>query len=205
MRRKSKYQLIRKSNNFGNSYSHRGPDVSMKDHNLVVKLAKKCLREICKKQHEIYFGSNPINYGDAVRHMLIYTENYSRRSWGSYGAIKINVGHYFGGCGRGVRGFTEYKAFADDPVIGSYRCNDWELLIFGIVAHEVSHHIQDYCGKWTRHLKHSYKKPHGHAFQNIYRTLRRTLVNPLVEESNDRNLQEARTQADLLKAVREAA
>ena len=184
MRRKSKYQLIRKSNNFGNSYSHRGPDVSMKDHNLVVKLAKKCLREICKKQHEIYSGSSPLTYGEAVRYMLIYTEHNSRRSsWGNDGAIKINVGCYFGGFGTGVRGFTEYKAYADDPVIGSYRCNDWELLMLGLVAHEVSHHIQYRYGRWTRHLKHIYKKPHGDGFQSIYRTLRRTLVNPLVEET----------------------
>ncbi len=78
--------------------------------------------------------------------------------------------------------FGEYKAYASDPVIGDITIFDQEQGIAVIVAHEVAHHVQYRYGPYTRWLKKSYRKPHGHGFQDIYRILRSRVVNPFVQE-----------------------
>ncbi len=158
--------------------SRRGPNVTPDEHKLVVKFAKQCLKEICKKQYEIEYQGKPVVYADAIKRLQVRTKYRSQRSLGCEIHICIDIGEYR----RGLTSFTEYRSFAGDPVIGtSSNCDDRELLLKCLVAHEVSHHIQFRYGLYTRYLKNTFHKPHGDAFKTIYRELRRTLINPYIE------------------------
>jgi|TARA_R110001592_G_C12860265_1_gene722769 hypothetical protein len=160
--------------------STRGPNVTPDEHKLVVKFAKQCLREICKKQYEIEYRGKPVVYAEAVKFLQVQTKYRSQSSYGGANRICIDMQRY-----RSNRSsFKEYASFADDPVIGNIvDCDDLELLLKCLVAHEVAHHIQSRYGAWTRYLKNTYRKPHGDAFKTIYRELRRTLVNPYINQS----------------------
>ena len=158
--------------------SKRGDNVKPCEHKLVVNFAKQCLREICKKQHEIEYRGKPVVYAEALKRLEIRTKYRSQSSYGSAAHICIDMQRYR----QSFISFTEYRSFADDPVIGSIKdCDDRELLLKALVAHEVAHHIQSRYGSWTRYLKSTYRKPHGDAFKTIYRELRRTLVNPYIQ------------------------
>ena len=163
--------------------SKRGPNVTPDEHKLVVKFAKQCLREICKKQYEVQIGVTypkvqPLTYADALKRLQVETKYRNQRSYGGAKGISIDVRHLRGS----LTSFHEYKSFADDPVIGSItNCADSELLLKCLVAHEIAHHIQRRYGPFTRYLKKTCDKPHGEAFKTIYRELRRTLVNPYIE------------------------
>ena len=158
--------------------SKRGPNVTPDEHKLVVKFAKQCLKEICKKQFEVEYQGKPVVYAEALKRLQVRTKYRSQSSYGSDTHICIDMGEYR----RGLTSFTEYRSFADDPVIGNIiDCDDRELLLKCLVAHEVAHHIQMKYGLYTRYLKNTFHKPHGDAFKTIYRELRRTLVNPYIE------------------------
>ena len=158
--------------------SKRGPNVTPDEHKLVVKFAKQCLKEICKKQYEIEYQGKPVVYAEALKRIHVRTKYRNQRSYGSCDHISIDMKRYR----RSLTSFTEYRSFADDPVIGTIsNCDDRELLLKCLVAHEVAHHIQMRYGLFTRYLKKTYRKPHGDAFKTIYRELRRTLVNPYIE------------------------
>jgi hypothetical protein len=160
--------------------SKRGDNVKPYEHKLVVKFAKQCLREICKKQYEIECQGKPIVYTEALKRLQVRTKYRCQSSYGSATHICIDMQRYR----QSFISFTEYRSFADDPVIGSIKdCDDRELLLKCLVAHEVAHHIQSRYGAWTRYLKNTYRKPHGDAFKTIYRELRRTLVNPYINQS----------------------
>jgi len=158
--------------------SKRGPNVTPDEHKLVVRFAKQCLREICKKQHEIEYQGKPVVYAEAIKRLQVRTKYRSQRSYGSEIYICVDMQRYR----QNLTSFIEYKSFADDPVIGTIRnCDDRELLLKCLVAHEMSHHIQMRYGLYTRYLRNTFHKPHGDAFKTIYRELRRTLVNPYIE------------------------
>lgn len=158
--------------------SKRGPNVTPDEHKLVVKFAKQCLREICKKQYEVEYQGKPVVYTEALKRLQVRTKYRCQSSYGSAAHICIDMQRYR----LGFTSFTEYRSFAGDPVIGSTGdCDDRELLLKCLVAHEVAHHIQFRYGRYTRYLKKTYRKPHGDAFKTIYRELRRTLVNPYIE------------------------
>tara|TARA_S200002703_G_scaffold55565_1_gene48173 strand:+ start:219 stop:740 length:522 start_codon:yes stop_codon:yes gene_type:complete len=163
--------------------SKRGDNVTPEEHKLVVRFAKQCLREICKKQYEVQIGVTyprvrPLTYTDALDRIQVSTKYRNQRSYGGAKGISIDVRHYR----ESLTSFHEYKSFANDPVIGSItNCADSELLLKCLVAHEVSHHIQRRYGPFTRYLKKTCNKPHGDGFKTIYRELRRTLVNPYIE------------------------
>ena len=158
--------------------SKRGDNVKPREHKLVVNFAKQCLREICKKQHEIEYRGKPVVYAEALKRLEVRTKYRGQSSYGSAAHICIDMRRYR----QSFISFTEYRSFADDPVIGSIKdCDDRELLLKALVAHEVAHHIQSRYGSWTRYLKNTYRKPHGDAFKTIYRELRRTLVNPYIQ------------------------
>ncbi len=53
--------------------SRRGPNVTPDEHKLVVKFAKQCLKEICKKQYEIEYQGNPAVYADAIKRIPVRT------------------------------------------------------------------------------------------------------------------------------------
>jgi hypothetical protein len=163
--------------------SKRGHNVTPDEHKLVVKFAKQCLREICKKQYEVQIGVTyprvqPLTYADALKRLQVETKYRSQRSYGGAQRISIDLKDYRNSC----TSFHEYKSFENDSVIGTIKdCDDRELLLKCLVAHEVAHHIQMRYGPFTRYLKKTYHKPHGDAFKTIYRELRRTLVNPYIE------------------------
>lgn len=162
----------------------RGANVTAAEHALVVKFAKRCLREICKKEYEIgarWNKDNQISYADAVTWLEIKTKRQWQRSYGGARGIIIDVSGYRAGLCR----HWEYRAFQDDPVIGNVFADSPEVALFAEVAHEVAHHVQMRYGRHTRYLAKTYQKPHGEAFQTIYRELRRTLVNPLIEKTQE--------------------
>ena len=167
--------------------SKRGDNVTPEEHKLVVRFAKQCLKEICKKQYEVQIGVTyprvrPLTYADALKRLRVETKYRSQRSYGCARRISIDVGDYRNSC----TSFHEYKSFANDPVIGSItNCTDSELLLKCLVAHEVAHHIQRRYGPHTRYLKKTCDKPHGDAFKAIYRELRRTLINPFIEPAQE--------------------
>ena len=158
--------------------SKRGPNVKPYEHKLVVKFAKQCLKEICKKQYEVEYQGKPVVYTEALKRLQVRTKYRGQRSYGSRDHICIDMQRYR----QSFISFTEYRSFADDPVIGSIiDCDDRELLLKCLVAHEVAHHIQFKYGLYTRYLRNNFHKPHGDGFKTIYRELRRTLVNPYIE------------------------
>jgi len=163
--------------------SKRGDNVTPEEHKLVVRFAKQCLREICKKQYEVQMGVTyprvrPLTYADALKRLRVETKYRNQRSYGSARHISIDVRHFR----ESLTSFHEYDSFANDPVIGSItNCADSELLLKCLVAHEVAHHIQMLYGPFTRYLRKTYRKAHGDAFKTVYRELRRTLVNPFIE------------------------
>lgn len=160
--------------------SKRGPNVTPDEHKLVVKFAKQCLKEICKKQYEIEYQGKPVVYAEAIKRLQVRTKYRSQRSYGCEIYICIDMGEYR----RCLTSFNEYRSFADDSVIGTIKdCDDRELLLKCLVAHEISHHIQMRYGLYTRYLRNTFHKPHGDGFKTIYRELRRTLINPYIESN----------------------
>jgi len=164
----------------------KGPNVTTAERDLVVKWTKRCLRELAKKEHELVNGHlNSQTAASLQERLTVNVKARNQRSNGGANQITIDVRDAYC-CGRRGK-FGEYKAYASDPVIGDIAISDQEQGIAVIVAHEVAHHIQYRYGPYTRWLKKSYRKPHGHGFQAIYRILRSRVVNPFIES----NLQEA--------------
>jgi hypothetical protein len=159
--------------------SKRGSNVTPEEHKLVIKFAKQCLKEICKKQYELEYAGKPVVYAEALKRLSVQTKHKGQRSYGGPQRISIDMRYLRNPSYK----MTEYSAYATDPVIGEFETNDPELVLFAVVAHEISHHVQMLYGPWTRYLKKTYSKSHGEAFKSIYRELRRTLVNPQVEST----------------------
>ena len=162
--------------------SHKGPNVTTAERDLVIKWTKRCLRELAKKEHELVdFHLRPQTAASLQATLMINIKARNQRSNGSRNQITIDVRDAY--C-RGRHGkFGEYKAYASDPVIGDIAISDQEPGIAIIGAHESAHHVQYRYGPYTRWLKRSYRKPHGHGFQDIYRILRSRVVNPFIESS----------------------
>jgi len=158
--------------------------VSAKDREIVLKYVDLCLKEICKKEHEIntVFRS-PIKIQAARKNLLVTIRSSFVRSRGGRDEIIIDVAD--GRAAASFRKVHEYKAFSKDPVIGSFSTRSKEKGIAWIVAHEMAHHIQYRYGPWTRWLKKNYRKPHGEGFQAIYRILRSRIVNKIPEPSEE--------------------
>ena len=160
-------------------------NVTPDERKLVEKWTKRCLREMSKREHEITnFRGKQVVLKDMQAGLSVYVKAKSQRSNGGRAQITIDVRDCLNRASRDGR-FFEYKALADDPVIGSIDVATQEQCIAVIVAHEVAHHIQRRYGPNTRWLKKTCARPHGQGFQDIYRILRRNVVNPFIEaESN---------------------
>ena len=159
-------------------YIAKAKNVTTAEKNLIVKFTKMCFKEIAKKEHELVDG-----WGDAptVRQLqnrcIVNVKYRNQRSNGGKDQITLDVASLR----KRLSYFGEYAAFCKDPVIGSMKASP-EVCMLGIVAHEVSHHIQYRYGPHTRWLKNTYRKPHGHGFQDIYRILRSRVVNPFIDK-----------------------
>lgn len=152
--------------------------VNFKDNyeSLIIGQVESCVKELMKKKYELNMDQCAVS--KAVESIVIHQ---GKRTCGGKSIIKIGATTM-----QDFTGFThfnEYASYNNDPVIGRIEFNTFEELLFLVVAHEVSHHIQQrYLPKVTR-FKESYRKPHGDGFKWVYRQLRRELVNPFIINS----------------------
>ena len=157
----------------------RGKNVTVEDRVLVLKMVKQCMTELNKQKHEIGFDVQKSFW----KPLHVDIKKKSQKSYGSESRISIDVSEYH----KGGRWLNEYAAYRSDPVIGERtQAATPESVLFGVVAHEVAHHVQYAYGPHTRMYKSTCKKSHGDAFQDIYRILRSTLVNPQLDAEADR-------------------
>ena len=143
---------------------------------LVVKYADLCLKELCKSEHEL--TGKKLSIVQARKNLKIKVRDSGQLSRGGKYGITIDIGNTTSRLAWSGH-IHEYKAFAKDPVIGSFPCKSREKAIAWVVAHEIAHHAQYRYGPYTRWLRKTYRKPHGHGFQAIYRILRSRIVNPM--------------------------
>jgi hypothetical protein len=172
----------------------RGKNVTVADRVMVLKMVKRCMTELNKPKHEIGFLRQKSFWKPLeVRIKNKGTSCAMKDSW-----ISIDLSRYH----KGDKYFLEYAAYKSDPVIGERKeAATPESMLFGIVAHEVAHHVQFAYGPYTRMYKGNFRKPHGHCFQDIYRILRSTLVNPELDASADRRSLEEQSSVDSLYAI----
>ena len=157
----------------------RGKNVTVEDRVLVLKMVKQCMTELNKQKHEIGFDVQKSFW----KPLHVDIKKKSQKSYGSESRISIDVSEYH----KGGRWLNEYAAYRSDPVIGERtQAATPESVLFGVVAHEIAHHVQYAYGPHTRMYKSTCKKSHGDAFQDIYRILRSTLVNPQLDAEADR-------------------
>ena len=149
--------------------SRRGNNVPADVHKLVVKMAARCMRELSKKGYEL---------PELTRSIEVRTKKSGQASYGGAVGITIDVSEYMRGCDR----LWEYKAIANDPVIGAVAlAGHRDNVLFALVAHEVAHHVQRrYANSMSFAWRVKMKKPHGDGWRMIYRWLRRELVNPAI-------------------------
>lgn len=155
-----------------------GKHVNRADARDVSKKVKRCIRQLRLKQYELDL---PADAGTIALRYLRVRDTPGIRSRAGASNITINLGCWQ----RGNRFWTEYKRFDSDPVIGRIRISDADDALWCLVAHEVSHHVQyRYCPRVARFDARGnkpYTKPHGYCFQDVYRYLRRDLINPMIE------------------------
>ena len=156
----------------------RGKNVTTEDRALVLKMVKSCMKELNKKKHEIGF----VKQNSFWKPLDVRIKKKRQRSYGGESYISIDIAQYH----EGNRLLNEYSAYRLDPVIGERnRAATPESVLLAIVAHEVAHHVQYAYGPHTRMYKAIFKKPHGEAFQDIYRILRSTIVNKQLDACED--------------------
>ena len=173
----------------------RGKNVTTADRELVLKMVKRCMAELNKPKHEIGFDIQKSFWKPL--HVVV-----KKKSQCSYAcedeSISIDVADYH----RGGTFLNEYAAYSSDPVIGERKqAATPESVLFATVAHEVAHHVQFAYGPFTRMYKSTFRKAHGQAFQDIYRILRSTLVNPELDAPAIRLCTEAQAKVDLLRSI----
>jgi hypothetical protein len=145
--------------------SKKSKNVTASEKALVVKMARRCMRELSKKEYEL---------GKFDRPLHIDVKHKGQRSYGGKRRISIDLWEIR----RNYTTALEYKSYADDPVIGTIKNCTPELALFATVAHEIAHHVQyAYCPR-IRRFDGQWRKPHGDAFKRIYRYLRQSLINP---------------------------
>ena len=175
--------------------SKRGKNVTVADRVMVLKMVKQCMTELNKPKHEIGFLRQKAFW----KPLEVRIKNKGTSCASGKGSwISIDLSRYH----KGDKYFLEYAAYKSDPVIGERKeAATPESMLFGIVAHEVAHHVQFAYGPYTRMYKGNFRKPHGHCFQDIYRILRSTLVNPELDASADRRSLEEQSSVDSLYAI----
>jgi len=147
----------------------RGSNVTPEEHQLVVKMALACLRELTKAEYELPEFNGKV---------MIQTKCRGQRSYGGRHGISIDISLFRLG---GVF-LNEYKSYEKCEVIGSAKCDTPETRLLGVVAHEIAHYVQ-YRYLPSSRLRGVYRKPHGDGFKAIYAYLRRALINEFVEHT----------------------
>lgn len=89
-------------------------------------------------------------------------------------------------------GHYEYAEYGDDLEIGGFQSTDWRLHLDALIAHEISHAVQQLLPHWKSRFDEQGKSSrygelgqwgsgHGEFYQNIYRLFRREFINPRLE------------------------
>jgi len=155
-----------------------GAHVNKADASDVARKVKRCIRQLRLKQYELNI---PADAGTIATQILHVRSTPGILSRGGANTLKINLAYWQ----SGRHMWTEYKRFDKDPIIGRIMVNDADDSLWCLVAHEVAHHVQyRYCPRVARFSARSskpYTKPHGYCFQDVYRYLRRDLINPMIE------------------------
>lgn len=143
----------------------------------VIAAVKLCMKHLRKKEYELNLTAKDSEL--ALKCLTTYRRK-NGRSWAGYRKIHINLE-----CWQfGNKGWSEYKRFNKDRVIGAIDVTDDQDILLLLVAHEVSHFVQYTCkGSMPNFMKKKLHndRGHGEGFQYIYRHLRRGLVNPMIE------------------------
>ena len=100
----------------------RGVNVTKAEHNLVMKLVKKAVRELSKKKYE---------FPDFIRRdacwLEVETKNRGQRSYGGSLGIMIDVSRYR----QKIKVLNEYSAFStgskDEAIQGNLQKSTWEM------------------------------------------------------------------------------
>ena len=144
----------------------------------VEDMVRLCMKHLSKKEYELYITKKDIQYAVDILKVCLIKSGAS--SHGGSDLIKINLAYWQ--FQKGIQTHTEYKAFNKDKHIGDMQTYNYHQSLLVVVAHEVAHHVQyRKCNFITRYRK-TYEKAHGLCFQDVYRTLRKDLVNPMCKE-----------------------
>ena len=142
-------------------------------HKKVEKMVRQCVKFLKKKEYELNLPPTAIETALAG---LIVSEK-SNKNWASAHEIHIGLNRW----DFHTKNYTEYASFAKDKVIGNITVTDFDDHLMLTVAHEVAHFIQFRYAPYVSRFKFNWRKPHGDVFKQIYRYLRKDLVNPMVE------------------------
>lgn len=147
----------------------------------IKKMVRCCMNHLKLKKYEL--GLTKAHVDRAVRVTRAKNTHMARA-----GAFSIYIGlkpwQYYRPTKSGKEVYEEYPAFNADKVIGQIRTETLRNMMWVRVAHEVSHHVQYARGPYIRRFKDTYRKPHGRCFQDIYRYLRKDLINPMITLDN---------------------
>lgn len=174
----------------------RQDEVFMKEYSLSLNQVKAIgidylklfLNELSKKEYDLpYLKKNKSQIIKSLKKdkFFIYYDKkgHVSRYYGSQRAIGINM-HGVSACVP-YRKFYEYKAFAKNKVIGDHPINNWVEAYLIICAHEFAHYVQrNACSRETRY-RGLHQKSHGKAFQDMYRHIRKEIVNPMLSEAKE--------------------
>ena len=149
-----------------------GGNVTTKE---VEDMVRLCMKHLSKKEYELRIAKETIQY--AVDILTVCNVNRDVASHGGRKSIKINLSYWQ--LQKGIQIYREYKAFNQDKHIGLIQTYNYHQSLLLVVAHEVAHHVQHKQGSFIPRYRNTWKKPHGLCFQDIYRTLRKDLVNPM--------------------------
>lgn len=149
-----------------------GGNVTTKE---VEDMVRLCMKHLSKKEYELRIHKETIQY--AVDILTVCHLKEGNASHGGSKSIKINLGYWQ--FKKGIQTFREYKAFNNDKHIGEIQTYNYHQSLLLVVAHEVAHHVQHKQGSFIPRYRNTWKKSHGLCFQDIYRTLRKDLVNPM--------------------------
>lgn len=151
--------------------NRRSKNVTSSEHQMVVKMALQCLRELTKAEYELPKFDQPIR---------VFTKCKGQRSTGGSDGITIDIRAFR----KGDIFIQEYDAYKKCKIIGAAKTDHPETALFATVAHEVAHYVQ-YRYLPNSRLKNVYRKSHGEGFKTIYGYLRRSLINAKVEPMSE--------------------
>lgn len=149
---------------------------------------KLFLNELSKKEYDLPYlkkNKSQIMKDFKKNKFFIYYDKkgHVSRYYGAERAIGINM-HGVSAC-MFYRKFYEYKAFGKDKVIGDHPINNWVEAYFIICAHEFAHFVQKTACRHETRYRGLYQKSHGKAFQDMYRHIRREIVNPMLADARE--------------------